>query len=69
MLKKLQPWSSRLIGLIGAGVFAATLVVATGPSDAALGDWLPLGRTHDIAKLLPAVVNIETLSFKPDPQR
>ncbi len=67
MLKKLQPWSSRLIGLIGAGVFAATLVVATGPSDAALRDWLPWGKTHTLARLLPSVVNIEVLSFKPDP--
>ena len=67
MLKKLQPWSSRLIGLICAGAVAATLVIATGPSNAALRDWLPFGKTHTLAKLLPSVVNIEVLSFKPDP--
>jgi len=67
MPKKLQPWSSRLIGLVGAGALAASLVVATVPSDAALRDWLPFGKTHTLAKLLPSVVNIEVASFKPDP--
>jgi serine protease Do len=67
MPKKLQPWSSRLIGLVCAGALAGTLVVATAPSDAALRDWLPWGKTHTLAKLLPSVVNIEVLSFKPDP--
>jgi serine protease Do len=62
-----QPWSSRLFGLIGAGMVAGTLALATGPGNAALRDWLPFGKTHTIAKLLPAVVNIETLKFKPDP--
>jgi serine protease Do len=66
MPKKLQPWSSRLVGLVCAGVVAGTLVVATAPSDAALRDWLPFGKTHTLAKLLPSVVNIEVLSFKPD---
>ena len=62
-----QPWSSRLIGLIGAGMVVGTLALATGPGNAALRDWLPFGKTHTLAKLLPAVVNIETLKFKPDP--
>jgi len=66
MPTKPQHLSSRLIGLIGAGLVAGALALATVPSNAALRDWLPFGKTHTLAKLLPAVVNIEVLSFKPD---
>ena len=62
----------RVFALVRAAAFAVAVAgLVAGfpiPTQAALRDWLPFGRTHDIAKLLPAVVNIETISYKPDPQ-
>ena len=63
-----QPHRIRV--LVRAAVLAVAVAAlgAAAPVRAALRDWLPFGRTHDIARLLPAVVNIETISYKPDPQ-
>ena len=36
------------------------------PARADLPAWLPFGRAHDLARLLPAVVNIENIRYKPD---
>ena len=68
MPTKLWLLSSRLVRLICVGLVAGTLSVAIQPpANAALRDWLPFGKTHTIAKLLPSVVNIESISYKPDP--
>ena len=65
MPTNLHPSFSRRRGLVRAGMLTGALAVALAPSAGAeIRDWLPFGKTHRIAKLLPSVVNIETLKYK-----
>jgi serine protease Do len=51
---------------VAALLVSATAVLPAGSSAASLRDLLPFGRTHRIAKLLPAVVNISVQKLVKD---
>ena len=52
--------------LLGAAALAAALAATAPSARADIRDWLPFGRTHTIAKLLPTVVNVEIVKFVKD---
>lgn len=65
MPTKLFSSFSHLGGLARAGMVAGALAIAlASPAGAEIRDWLPFGKTHRIAKLLPSVVNIAVISYK-----
>lgn len=53
---------ARILLLVGA-IAAADLLPLVTPARAELSDFLPFGRNHRLAKLLPAVVNITTIKL------